>query len=34
MLTNFIRKTFYYMTYNGKYKLRGPRGLLSVPIDD
>ena len=31
MLTNFITKTFYYMTYIRKYK---PRGLVSVPLID
>ena len=31
MLTNFIRKTFYYMTYGRKYKLRG---FVFVPIND
>ena len=31
MLTNFIRKTSHYMTYNWKYKLRG---FISVPIND
>ena len=31
MLTNFITKTFYYMTYKRKFK---SRGLVFVPIND